>query len=235
MGQIKQIYAAMRDRALSAGQPQQPQPQAQPQQLQQPNGQQPNSQPMDARTFYLNPEGNTRRIVEETLRATLEPMLAPIRQGTVQTAVANARDQFLASNPSAMQYMADMTPMLDRMPPEQLANPQTWDSIYNIVLGQKVRASEAQRLAPGYNPNPAPQQQFNAPVRSDMNGTFFTESPTPRPQEMQVPVAANLNPWQMNIARQSGITAEQYAQAAQDLAQGRMPVFGMPVGGQNGR
>lgn len=233
-GEALQIYGAMRQQ-YGNGQVQ-AQPAQQPQQQQAPaqqNGQQPNT-PMDPRKFYENPEGNTRRIVEETIRSTLGPMLQPVMQQSAQSAASQAQAEFLRANPGAQQHLAEMQPMLARSTPEQLANPQTWDAVYNYVLGQKVRQVEANQ---GYNPNPqaAPQQPQNQwPERVTPMGAFFSESSSPSPSALGADPrggASALTSAELSMARASGMTAEQYALSKADLSAGRMPGFG-PQWGQ---
>lgn len=248
--QVKQLWLAARQQLAGQqpnGQPNGQPPVVQPQQA--PNGQP--AQPMDARTFYMNPEANTRRIVEETVRSAMEPMLRPLMQNSAHSAAEAARTQFLQANPAAAAYMLQMQPMIERAGLEALSDARTWDAIYNYTLGESLRRT-------GYNPNPqgqpqaqqpqAPQwgqpaaqpqpQQWNspAPVRSSPNGDFFSESSTPSQGfQTTAPVAANLTPWQAAIARGAGQSAQEYAQAAAALTRGEFPTFGLPAGGQNGR
>lgn len=232
-GEALQIYGAMRQQ-YGNGQAQQQAAPAQVQQQQQPQAQQPNA-PMDPRKFYENPEGNTRRIVEETIRSTLGPMLQPVMQQSAQSAAQQAQAEFLRANPGAQQHLAEMSPMLARSTPEQLANPQTWDAVYNYILGQKVRQVEANGT--GYNPNPQPQAQQPQnqwPERVTPMGTFFSESSSPSPSALGADPrggASALTPSEIAMARASGITPEQYATSKADLVAGRMPGFG-PAWGQ---
>jgi hypothetical protein len=235
-GQVKAMteeYVRRQQQGNGNAQPaSQAQQQPNGQQPQQPQQQQQQSQgvPTDPRAFYTNPAENTRRLIQEEL-APLRDMLRPMLQNTAQSAAERARDEFLRQNPGAAAVMGEMGPMLQNLAPEQLANPQTWDAVYNYALGQRVRQIESQR-AVGYNPQPQPQGQSPMPVRSTPAGDFFTESPSPSPRQLDnTQMPAQLQPWQHAIAHASGMTDQQYIDAQTAIRNGQMPQFGMqPTG-----
>jgi hypothetical protein len=224
VAQAMQIYAAMRASVGQNGGQQQQQQQAAPQQQQAAPQQQ--GVPTDPRAFFADPAGNTRRLIQEEMQNTLAPMLKPIMQQSAQGAIERARNAFLAANPTGNQYLNDMMPMLQRSTEEQLSNPETWNAVFRYVLGQKVIEAQANPQQPPYNPQQQQAPQWGEAVRQTPQGSFFTESSTPNNGQQQgqfTAGAAQLNSQELMIARQSGLTPEQYAQAKADMLAGKMP------------
>ena len=246
VAQVTQMVEAMKDgyirdqqrsgQQIPAGQVA---PNGQPQAQPQPNGQPAVPSTMDARAFYQDPVKNTRDIVAQAIRDELTPMLRPVLQQSVQTQVQQMQEQFLQSYPDARPFMAAMQPHLSALSPEQLARPETWNTVYRYVLGEAVLARQgADTAARGYNPLPQAPQPFGAPARVTPQGMFFSEGSTPSPASFgQQPsvTAANLSIEELATARAVGMTPEAYASAKADIIANRMPVMPQPNGGQNVR
>ena len=179
LGDALQIYNTLATdwvkRQAQGGQQFQQQPQAQqPQQQQQQNPQQ-----QQRNGFFEDFRG--------VVREELGTMLGPVMQQSAQQGIQGARNQAAQQVQDFQMLEADVLQYVTGLPPQALANPDTWLSAADMARGKMIREGR-------YNPQAQqPQQQqaqqpMNRSVPAGMSAIpqyqFFSEQPTP-PQQGQ--------------------------------------------------
>lgn len=239
-GQVRQVYSALatefirRPGAQPAPAPNIPGAPPQQQQQQQPQqGQQP-------RSFWEDPEGAVRRIVQAEV--------APVQERTAQQAAQEAYQQAVRDIPDFQVLEAEMIPLLRAAPdPRLLTDVNFWKSTADLARGrmmsrgayqppmQQQQPQNQQRPAP-FTPAPQQPQQrqpvvvgytqqgqpiYSAPPAMPGPGNavpaqhqFFSEAPTP-PQYGTFISGNNANQWELTpeqkmYAQKMGMSEQEY-------------------------
>jgi hypothetical protein len=179
-----------------------------------------------------------RQAVQEALAAALPQALAPMHSSAAQMAYQRVASQY----PDFRQFEAEIIESLRGSPPEFLANPQAWETAYDLIRGRALRG---QRLLPpgggqqppqfppaqpGYAPAPGgwtppaaapPANPWGAPSPPAWGPPappaqapgYFSEAPTP---PAPVPGNAQADPRDEVAARRFGIPLEVYRASKAD-------------------
>jgi hypothetical protein len=185
--------------------------------------------------FWKAPTENIRNLVRQVTQEVVQPIqqqnLAQGARGAVEQARQRIQDFGMLE--------ADIIDIARNAPPEALANPEYWEHAADLARGRRIRSGQYQPpqapqqtaehrsifgplVTPAtqpypqpVNPNPAPAAPalayggYNRPPTAQ----FFTEAPTaPTPYANTHGVV--LSPAQLEVARLSGISPEQYAAMA---------------------
>lgn len=233
-GQVRQVYGALasefiaRPGAAAAPRPNVPQQPAPQPQMQQPQQPQQNRAP----SFWEDPEGSIRRVVDEQLQ--------PVTQRTMQSAAEDARRSAMAEIPDFGVLEAEMIPMLRAAPDARLlTDVNFWKSTADLARGRLMGRGEYQHVQQNQNQNQQPQQGFRQPAPQVVVGytqqgqpiygspnqrgpgvavpaqqQFFTESPTP-PMNGTFLGGNQMNQWELSpeqklYAQKMGMTEQEY-------------------------
>lgn len=228
LGEAMRYYSVMRQdfmvRNAPQQQPQQPPPQApyqrQPvmQPHQQPQGfpfqqpapiQQPNYGGYQAPQQPQQPQGFDEGRLGQLVQDAVSQALGPVQQVSAQNVYQQVRSRF----PDWAQYDAEIQMAVSGASPQQLLNPQMWESAYFFVKG-RVLSDPNRQQQPQYAPQGDP---FGRPMNGAIQTpppSVFTESSIPQaPGNPGGPGGGNqeaFSPHDIEMARRFGIPVEEY-------------------------
>lgn len=203
VGEVVGMINGLRQVHLSQMQ-QQPAPQA-PVAQQQPAAPVAQPQAFD----WKSPDQSIGRIVDDRLQNAIDtklgPMLAPVLlQGQVSQA-QNAMQQAAAEIPNFQNMLPAIFAVLQGVPPNVLANKETWKTAAKVVAGESVLSGQHPQAQPGMYP----QQQVQ-PGQSPLPNlnSFYTEQPL---QGGPIAQGVRLSQEQLRAADAMGISHADYA------------------------
>ena len=226
LGEAMRYYSVMRQdfmvRNAPQQQPQQPPPQApyqrqpvmQPHQQPQQPAYQPNYGGYQApqqvpQIQQVQPQGFDPAQMDEIVQRAVSAALGPVQQVTAQSVYQQVRQRF----PDWDQFDAEIQMAVSGASPQQLLNPQMWESAYFFVKGRVL--SDPRRQQPQYVPDA--RDPFNRPVNGATQTpppSVFTESSIPQaPGNPGGPGGGNqeaFSPHDIEMARRFGIPVEEY-------------------------
>lgn len=163
----------------------------------------------------LEPERYMEWMVEQKTAALKEQYLRD-RQATLANMIPGARDSVARSQPDAdvlnpiVDHIVNQYYQQGRLSAEQLANPETWETAYDMARGwavkQNMRMQGKQSATPAAAAKPEPQAQSRWPEAKAPAPTMAPVGGAPPPKSKTA-----LTTEQRIIARKAGMTDDEYA------------------------